>query len=77
MLAYAPRGPRQEDWDETRSLFPIYLALAKQLTIEVPIPQDKRNLPENPISLSSLSCKPGSTLWTNRFSSINSATYCR
>jgi len=41
-------GPRQEQWDETRSLFPIYLALAKQLTIAVPIPQDKRNLPEKP-----------------------------
>jgi hypothetical protein len=37
---------RQEHWDETRSLFPIYLALAKQLSIEIPIPQDKRNLPE-------------------------------
>jgi hypothetical protein len=37
---------RQEQWDETRSLFPIYLALAKQLIIEIPFPQDKRNLPE-------------------------------
>jgi hypothetical protein len=41
-------SPRQEQWEETRSLFPIYLALAKQLTIAVPIPQDKRNLPEKP-----------------------------
>src|SRR6476660_5008255 len=41
-------GPRQDQWDETRSLFPIYLALAKQLAIAVPIPQDKRNLPEKP-----------------------------
>ena len=37
-------GPNQEQWDEMRSLFPIYLALAKQLTIAVPISQDKRNL---------------------------------
>src|SRR5215475_6950071 len=44
--AAAKNGPRQEQWDETRSLFPIYLALAKQLTIAVPIPQDKRNLTE-------------------------------
>ncbi len=43
-----PSGPRQEQWDETRSLFPIYLALAKQLTIQIPFPQDKRNLPEKP-----------------------------
>jgi hypothetical protein len=43
-----PSGPRQEQWDETRSLFPIYLALAKQLTIEIPFPQDKRNLAEKP-----------------------------
>lgn len=43
-----PSGPRQEQWDETRSLFPIYLALAKQLTIEIPFPQDKRNLSEKP-----------------------------
>jgi hypothetical protein len=46
--APVPDAPRQEQWDETRSLFPIYLALAKQLTIEIPIPQDKRNLPEKP-----------------------------
>jgi hypothetical protein len=43
-----PAGPRQEQWDETRSLFPIYLALAKQLTIEIPFPQDKRSLAEKP-----------------------------
>jgi hypothetical protein len=52
-LSAPPRGavhdsPRPEQWEETRSLFPIYLALAKQLTIAVPIPQDKRNLPEKP-----------------------------
>jgi hypothetical protein len=37
---------RQEEWAELRSVFPIYLALAKQLEIAIPIPQDKRNLPE-------------------------------
>jgi hypothetical protein len=41
-------APRQDDWDEIRSLFPIYLALAKQLSLEVAISQDKRNLPEKP-----------------------------
>jgi hypothetical protein len=41
-------GPRQEQWDETRSLFPIYLALAKQLSVEIPIPPDKRTLSEKP-----------------------------
>jgi len=29
-------------------VFPIYLALAKQLEIEIPFPQAKRNLPEKP-----------------------------
>jgi hypothetical protein len=41
-------GSRQEQWAEARSVFPIYLALAKQLEIEIPFPQDKRNLPEKP-----------------------------
>jgi hypothetical protein len=41
-------APRQEEWDETRSLFPIYLALAKQLSLEIPVPQDKRSLTEKP-----------------------------
>ncbi len=40
--------PRQEQWDETRSIFPIYVALAKQLALEIPIPPAKRNLPETP-----------------------------
>ena len=40
------QGPRQEQWKEARSVFPIYLALAKQLEIEVPFAQAKRNLPE-------------------------------
>jgi hypothetical protein len=42
------QGPRQEQWEETRALFPIYLALAKQLAIEIPVPQDKRHLAEKP-----------------------------
>jgi hypothetical protein len=41
-------SPRQAQWKEARSVFPIYLALAKQLEIEIPFPQAKRNLPENP-----------------------------
>jgi hypothetical protein len=36
----------QTQWTEARSVFPIYLALAKQLGI--PIPFTQRNLPENP-----------------------------
>jgi hypothetical protein len=43
-----PSSLRQEQWDETRSVFPIYLALAKQLTLEIPFPPDKRHLPEKP-----------------------------
>jgi hypothetical protein len=43
-----PNALRQEQWDEARSVFPIYLALAKQLTIEIPFPPDKRHLPEKP-----------------------------
>ena len=39
-------GPRQDQWDETRSVFPIYIALAKQLTLEIPFAADKRILPE-------------------------------
>src|SRR5208282_5628965 len=39
---------RQAKWAEDRSVFPIYLALGKQLEIENPFPQEKRNLPEKP-----------------------------
>lgn len=39
-------SPRQSQWKEARSVFPIYLALAKQLEFEIPFPQAKRNLPE-------------------------------
>ena len=38
---------KQTQWDELRAVFPIYLALAKQLEIQIPFAQDKRNLPEN------------------------------
>ena len=41
-------NPRQAQWKEARAVFPIYLALAKQLEIEIPFPQAKRNLPEKP-----------------------------
>jgi len=37
---------RQGQWDELRSVFPIYLALAKHLQIEIPFPQNQRVLPE-------------------------------
>jgi len=41
-------NPREIQWNEMRAVFPIYLALAKQLEIQIPIPQAKRNLPEKP-----------------------------
>jgi hypothetical protein len=41
-------SPRQLQWKEAREVFPIYLALGKQLKIEIPLPQAKRNLPEKP-----------------------------
>ncbi len=41
-------SPRQAQWKEARSVFPIYLALAKQLGLEVPFTQAKRSLPEKP-----------------------------
>jgi len=48
-----PAPPRAESarkaqWQESRAVFPIYLALAKQLELEIPFPQGKRNLPEIP-----------------------------
>jgi hypothetical protein len=43
-----PESPRQTQWTEARSVFPIYLALAKQLKFDVPFSQAKRNLPEQP-----------------------------
>jgi hypothetical protein len=51
-LSYsAPARPTalgQDQWDEARSVFPIYLALAKQLSVEIPFPPDKRHLLEKP-----------------------------
>jgi hypothetical protein len=41
-----PDNARQLQWEELRSVFPIYVALAKQLQLEIPIPQNKRILPE-------------------------------
>jgi len=41
-----PDGARQAQWEEIRSVFPIYLALAKHLQIEIPFPPNKRVLPE-------------------------------
>jgi hypothetical protein len=43
-----PDSPRQSQWAETRSVFPIYLALAKQLEMEIPFAQTQRTLPEKP-----------------------------
>jgi len=37
---------RLAPWDELRSVFPIYLALAKHLQLEIPFPQNQRVLPE-------------------------------
>ena len=37
---------QQMQWDELRSVFPIYLALAKHLQIEIPFSQGQRVLPE-------------------------------
>ena len=41
-------SPRQLQWKEAREVFPIYLALGKQLQIEIPFPQSNRQLPEKP-----------------------------
>lgn len=43
-----PANSRQAKWAEDRSVFPIYLALAKQLEIAIAIASEKRNLPEKP-----------------------------
>jgi hypothetical protein len=43
-----PDGARPAQWEEARSVFPIYLALAKHLQIEIPFPQNKRVLPDHP-----------------------------
>jgi len=41
-------GARLAQWEEARSVFPIYLALAKHLQLEIPIPQNKRVLQDKP-----------------------------
>jgi hypothetical protein len=43
----AARGEiaRQEQWEELRSVFPIYLALARHLEFEIPFGPERRNLP--------------------------------
>jgi hypothetical protein len=45
-----PAPPKPElkaaPWDELRAVFPIYLALAKHLQMEIPFPQNKRVMPE-------------------------------
>lgn len=43
-----PDSSRLAQWEEARSVFPIYLALAKHLQIEIPFPQNKRVLQEKP-----------------------------
>lgn len=43
-----PANSRLAKWLEDRSVFPIYLALAKQLEMEIPFSQEKRNLPAKP-----------------------------
>src|SRR5580693_9591324 len=43
-----PATSRQAKWAEDRSVFPIYLALARQLELEIPVAKEKWNLPEKP-----------------------------
>jgi len=47
-LSAPPRtdSSRPTQWEELRSVFPIYLALAKHLQLEIPFPQNQRVLPE-------------------------------
>jgi len=51
-LSYSPPARAvalgQDQWNQARSVFPIYLALAKQLTVEIPFRPDQRHLPEKP-----------------------------
>lgn len=53
----------QEYWKEARSVFPIYLALAKQLEIEIPIPQAKRNFRRSQTRTSPTRCRIGWIQW--------------
>ena len=43
-----PDGARLAQWEEARSVFPIYIALAKHLQIEIPFAQNQRVLQEKP-----------------------------
>src|SRR5438045_5046825 len=43
-----PAALNLEQWEEARSVFPIYVAMAKQLQVQVPLAQAKRTLPEKP-----------------------------
>ena len=47
-LSAPPRNDnsRLPQWEELRSVFPIYLALAKHLQLDIPFPQNQRVLPE-------------------------------
>ena len=46
LMTGTAENARQSQWNEARSVFPIYLALAKQLGIHVPFTQ--RSLPDDP-----------------------------
>src|SRR5260370_6983831 len=37
---------REEQWEELRSVCPIYLALAKHLELEIPFGPERRTLPD-------------------------------
>jgi hypothetical protein len=39
---------RHSEWAEARAVFPIYLAIAKQLEMKAPVQGDKRALPDDP-----------------------------
>lgn len=43
-----PDSARLAQWEEARSVFPIYIALAKHLQIEIPFAQNQRVLQEKP-----------------------------
>jgi hypothetical protein len=43
-----PESSRQAQWDEMRTVFPIYAALARQLDFDQPFGADRRGLPERP-----------------------------
>jgi len=67
------RTVQKEEWDELRSVFPIYIALAKQLEFEIPFGQDRRTLPvkSDPDLFASV------TAWLNSCWSTSCAICCR